>query len=233
MAHDPPSPTRRGDHRADGGSRGPVSGMLHAVFVLLFMLLAAPLAGHIPLAALAGVLVVVAWNMAEKMKIWDLARSNKADALVIAVTFLLVVFRDLTEGIIAGFALGGLVFIHRMSQSATLDVSTGDEDRASDQVVVRLSGPYLFGAAAQVGAALEQIADRPHHFVLDLGDLDYLDSSGAHSLELLARRIRRKGGEMKLRAVSPPQRRLLEKAGLKPPLVRYPADTRAYPPAAP
>ena len=144
--------------------------------------------------------------------------------MVIVVTFLLVVFRDLTEGIIVGFALGGLVFIHRMSQSATLDHSTTDEDLAAGQVVVRLQGPYFFGAAAQVGAALDQIADHPRHFVLDLSELDYLDSSGARSLELLAHRIARKGGRMELRSVSPVQRSLLEKAGLKPPLVSYPTD---------
>ncbi len=212
------------------GSRGPVSGMLHAVFVLLFMLVAAPLAGHIPLAALAGVLAVVAWSMAEKAEIWDLARLSRADALVIAVTFLLVVFRDLTEGIIAGFALGGLVFIHRMSQSATLE-QTEDETLAPGQVMVRLSGPYFFGAAAQLSSALDQIADHPRHFVLDLADLDYLDSSGARSLALLAQRIRRKGGQMELRAASPTQRRLLEKAGLQPPLVRYLTDQPEKPPA--
>ena len=99
------------------GSQGPVSGMLHAVFVLVFMLVAAPLAGYIPLAALAGVLAVVAWNMAEKAEIWAAGRTSRADAVVMLVTFLLVVFRDLTEGIIVGFALGGLVFIHRMSRS--------------------------------------------------------------------------------------------------------------------
>ncbi len=213
------------------GSRGPVSGMLHAVFVLLFMALAAPLAGHIPLAALAGLLAVVAWNMAEKAQICDLARSSRADARVIAVTFLLVVFRDLTEGIIAGFALGGLVFIHRMSQSAQLHRTTPSEapDGAPDEgrVVVRLSGPYFVGAAAQVGAALDQIAERPRHFVLDLADLAYLDSSGAHSLELLAHRIRGKGGQMQLRAVSPAQRRLLEQAGMRPPLVHYLDDAPA------
>jgi sulfate permease, SulP family len=201
------------------GSRGPVSGMLHAVFVLLFMLVAAPLAGHIPLAALAGVLAVVAWNMAEKAEIRDLVRANRADALVIVVTFLLVVFRDLTEGIIAGFALGGLVFIQRMSHSIALEQH--DEGPDSGKVVVRLSGPYFFGAAAQIGAALDRIADQPRQFVLDLGDVDYLDSSGARSLELLARRIRRKGGQMEVRAVSPPQRRILEKAGLIPPLATY------------
>ncbi len=212
------------------GSRGPVSGMLHAVFVLMFMLVAAPLAGHIPLAALAGVLAVVAWNMAEKAEIWDLARSSRADAVVIVVTFLLVVFRDLTEGIVVGFALGGLVFIHRMSHSATLDQSADDPLAPTDGVVVRLSGPYFFGAAAQVGSALDQIAGKPQRFVLDLSDLNYLDSSGARSLELLARKIRRKGGRMDLRSVSPDQRRVLESAGLTVPLVRYLDDASDGPP---
>ena len=203
------------------GSRGPVSGMLHAVFVLMFMLVAAPLAGHIPLASLAGLLAVVAWNMAEKSEIWDLARANRADALVIVVTFLLVVFRDLTAGIVTGFALAGLVFIHRMSQSAVLDSEAENDMARPDRVLLRLSGPYFFGAAAQLSAALDQVADRPLHFVLDLGALNYLDSSGARSLELLAHKVRRKGGQMVLVAVQPEQRGILEKAGLAAPLAVY------------
>ena len=204
------------------GSRGPVSGMLHALFVLAFMLIAAPLAGHIPLAALAGVLAVVAWNMAEKVEIWAIARSSRADAVVIVVTFGLVTFRDLTEGIVTGFALSGLVFLHRMSHTATIEAGPEPEPRA-DRVVVRLSGPWFFGAAAQTGHVLDQIADHPRNFVLDLSALDYLDSSGARALELLAHRIKRKGGQMVLLAVRPVQRRVLEKAGLQPPLVRYAA----------
>ncbi len=88
------------------GARGPVSGMLHSLFLLAFMMVAAPLAAYIPLAALAGVLAVVAWNMAEKEEFWSLVRSSSGDAMVVIVTFLLVVFRDLTEGIVVGFALG-------------------------------------------------------------------------------------------------------------------------------
>ena len=84
------------------------------------------------------------------------------------------------------FALGGLVFIHRMSHSATVDTGPTDDTARPDRVIVRLSGPYFFGAAAQVGAALDQIADRPRHFVLDLSDLTYLDSSGVRALNLLA-----------------------------------------------
>src|SRR3954454_2829045 len=98
------------------GARGPVSGMLHSVFLLLFMIIAAPLATYIPLAALAAVLVVVAWNMAEKREFVTLIRSSRGDATVLLATFLLTIFRDLTEGILVGFALGAVLFIHRMAE---------------------------------------------------------------------------------------------------------------------
>src|SRR4051794_10385577 len=99
------------------GARGPVSGMLHSLFVLAFMMIAAPLAAYIPLAALAAVLAVVAWNMAEKHEFISLLRASRGDAVVLLATFLLVVFRDLTEGILAGFLIGTLLFMHRMAQA--------------------------------------------------------------------------------------------------------------------
>ena len=79
--------------------------MLHALFILVFLLIAAPLAGYIPLAALAGVLAVVAWNMAEKSEIWRVVQQSRAQAAVILVTFLLVVLQDLSVGIVVGSAL--------------------------------------------------------------------------------------------------------------------------------
>ncbi len=100
------------------GARGPVAGMLHSAFVLAFLVIAAPLAGYIPLAALAGVLVVVAWNMAEKAEIWQLCRSNRAQALVLGVTFALVVLRDLTVGIAVGCALAGLFHLWQIHRRA-------------------------------------------------------------------------------------------------------------------
>src|SRR3546814_1222826 len=103
------------------GARGPVSGMLHSVFLLVFILAAAPLASYIPLAALAGVLAVVAWNMAEKHEFATLIRASRGAAVVLLVTFLLVIFRDLTEGILVGFALSTLLFLHRMSQSVAVE----------------------------------------------------------------------------------------------------------------
>lgn len=177
------------------GSRGPISGMLHALFVLGFMLVAAPLAAFIPLAALAGVLAVVSWNMAEKEEFWHLLRSSRADAMVLVVTFLLVVFRDLTEGIVVGFALGGLVFIARMSEAAEVDAPDGVTAQTDgDRVLIRLRGPWFFGAAARLGSVLEQIADRPREFVVDLSEVPMIDSSGARSFLLLARRMARRDG---------------------------------------
>ncbi|MEF3046882.1 SulP family inorganic anion transporter [Pseudotabrizicola sp. L79] len=214
------------------GSRGPVSGMLHALFVLGFMLLAAPLAAYIPLAALGGVLAVVAWNMAEKEEFWALVRSSKGDAMVVLVTFLLVVFRDLTEGIIVGFALGGLVFIRRMSDAAQVEPGEADAfppDVAADQnrVTYRLRGPYFFGAAARLGSVLDRIADHPRAFVVDFSDVPFIDSTGARSFELLAHKVARKGGQLYLMGVRPDVRQSLLAQGATEPLVRFVSDARA------
>lgn len=211
------------------GSRGPLSGMAHALFLLLFMALAAPLAAHIPLAALAGVLAVVAWNMAERHELWALIRASRADAIVVLVTLGLVVFRDLTEGIVAGFALGGLVFIRRMSDAATMrPVAEHPHDPTTgDMVVYRLSGPFFFGAAAQLGAALDRIADRPRAFVVDFSAVPMIDSSGAHSFDLLAHKVARMGGQLWFTGTTPEIRRALLALGLREPRVHYLPDVAA------
>lgn len=198
------------------GARGPVSGMLHAVFLALALWIAAPLAGWIPLAALAGVLATVAWNMIERHEIAGLIRASRIDALVLAVTFLLVIFRDLTEGIVVGFALAGLVFVKRMSDAAGVQPDTGADDwaQSDDRVIYRLSGPFFFGAAAQLGSVLDRIADQPRLVILDLSAVPMIDVSGAHSLEVLARKLERRGGRLCLVAVPPDMARLLDQAGL-------------------
>lgn len=218
------------------GSHGPVSGMLHAVFVLLFMLVAAPLAAYIPLAALAGLLTIVAWNMIEKEEFAALLRTSSGDAIVLMATFLMVVFRDLTEGIVVGFALGGLVFISRMSQVAQVERGHGfvEEDHADtgtrydpveasddDVLVYRLRGAIFFGAASAVGSVLERIADRPCAFVLDFSEVPLLDSTAARSIEMLARKMERRGGVLYLTGTSPEIRRVLIAQGVREPKVRY------------
>ncbi len=184
------------------GARGPISGMLHSVFLLGFLLLAAPLAAYIPLAALAGVLAVVSWNMAEKHEFALLLRSGPGDALVLLATFLLTIFRDLTEGIVVGFALGALLFIHRMSQTTAVQLIP--EDRADtgreryqgtdpDVVVYRISGAFFFGAASAVGAALENIGATHRALVVDVSAVPMLDATAANTLHGVARKAARRG----------------------------------------
>lgn len=213
------------------GSQGPVSGMLHAVFLLAFLLVAAPLAAFIPLAALAGVLAVVAWGMAERQEFVALLRSSRGDALVVIVTFVLVVFRDLTEGIVVGFAMAGLVFIRRMSETVamrkTADAPPLPDRLRADRVVYTLRGPYFFGAAAQLGSVLERIAEAPRAFVLDLSEVPLIDSSGARSFHRLAVRVRRRGGQLYLVGLSPPLRRQLEAQGVREPEVCFLPDVAA------
>lgn len=223
------------------GARGPVSGMLHSVFLLLFMLVAAPLASYIPLAALAGVLAVVAWNMAEKQEFATLIRASRGDAVVLLVTFLLVIFVDLSTGIVAGFVVSALLFLHRMAQSVAVEngMPMIDEDRADtangngrkpydaapatdpDVVVVRISGAFFFGASAAVGAALDRIGEAPKTYVVDLSAVSLLDSTGAATLEGFVRKANRRGAVVQIAGARRAVRRTLLIHGIRRPRVRF------------
>jgi SulP family sulfate permease len=222
------------------GARGPVAGMLHSLFLLLMLLVAAPLASAIPLAALAGILLVVAWNMAEKHAIVTLLRSSWGDAIVLLATLLLTIFRDLTEGILVGFALGTVLFMQRMSDAIRVeagaplvrddrpDTTNGDRtpyDSAlaadSDVVVYRISGAFFFGAAATVGAVLERIADRPKTFVLDFSDVPFLDSTAAHAIEAAVAKATHNGVRVLLTGTTHGVRQVLWANGVHPPKVRF------------
>ncbi len=224
------------------GARGPVSGMLHALFLLSFILLAAPLASYIPLAALAGVLATVAWNMAEKHAFATLTRASRGDALVLVSTFLLTVFRDLTEGILVGFGLSTLLFLHRMAHAVEIegarpqverDKADFDLDRIPydvtlatdhDVVVLRISGAFFFGAAASVAAALDRIAEHPRAYVIDFSAVPVLDSSAAATIEGFVRRTRAEGVTLYVSGARSAIRRTLLMHGVRPPLVRFKAD---------
>ena len=219
------------------GAHGPVAGMMHALFLLLFIVLAAPLASYIPLASLAGVLAIVAWNMIEKRAFYDLLRASRGDALVLLATFGLTIFRDLTEGIVIGLALGSILFIHRMAQlaqvnryeslpSEELEAAQGDQSQLWQEadpnvVIYRISGPFFFGSAAYVGSVLDQISDRHHALILDLSDVPFVDSSSAHVLESLAHKTARRNARLYLANASPLVQRDLQAQGIKEPLVHY------------
>lgn len=224
------------------GAHGPVSGMLHALFLLAFILLAAPLASYIPLAALAAVLAVVAWNMADKHDFSILLRSSWGDAVVLLATFLLTIFRDLTEGIVVGFALGAVLFIHRMSETTGIEADVADraDDTDGDRVrydasmasdpdvlVYRITGAFFFGVASTVGSVLDGIS--PHHtaFVIDFSAVPFLDSTAANAIKGIAAKATKRGVRVILTGTSQTVRRALLTHGARPPLVKYRATVAA------
>ncbi|RWP03178.1 SulP family inorganic anion transporter [Mesorhizobium sp.] len=226
------------------GAHGPVSGMIHSAILLALMLVAAPLASYIPLAALAGVLAVVCWNMFEKQAFATLLRASRGDALVLMATFLIVIFRDLTEGIVVGFALGSILFIDRMAKSIAVEPDQGlvqddvadrtgaasayDSSEASDAntVVYRISGAFFFGAASTVATVLDRIADQRKNFILDCSAVPFFDSTAANVIESAAHKARRAGVRFIISGASPQTRRMLINHGVKRPLVTYAASIR-------
>jgi sulfate permease, SulP family len=222
------------------GAHGPVSGMLHSVFLLLFMLIAAPLAGYIPLAALAAVLAVVAWNMADKYEFATLIRSSRGDAVVLLATFLLTIFRDLTEGILVGFALGAVLFINRMAQATGIkaDAPLVADDRADnadgqrrpydaalatnpDVVVYRINGAFFFGAASTVGSVLDSIAGTHKALVIDFAAVPFLDSTAANAIARISTKAKRHGVRIYITGTSPTVRRALLVHRVRPPWAKY------------
>jgi sulfate permease, SulP family len=221
------------------GARGPLSGMFHALFILLFMLVAAPLATYVPLSSLAGILVVVAWNMADKHEVFALIKGQWGDRLVVLSTILLTLFVGLTEAIVVGFALSSLFFIHRMSQVAGVeayvphiedDMADGAGQRDSyrpelatshDFVVFRITGAFFFGAAGTVSSVLDRIADQHKALILDFSSVSVIDSTAANSMVAVVRKARRHGGQVIFAGASTAIRRALESQELREPDVRF------------
>ena len=219
------------------GARSPISGVAHSLFLLLFILVAAPLASFIPLAVLAAVLAVVCWNMFERDAFGTLLRASRGDAAVLLATFGITLFRGLTEGIVVGFALGSVLFIHRMSQTTALethvplaaeDVSDNDSSEPYDEaaqhdptvVVYRISGAFFFGAAASIGAVLERIGDAQRNLIIDFSAVPFVDSTGAKTIEGLAHKAAQRGVVVTLTGMSEGVRRELAAQGARRPLVR-------------
>jgi SulP family sulfate permease len=227
------------------GARSPVAGMTHSLFLVAFMLIAAPLASYIPLAALSGVLMVVAWNMAERHAIATLFRTSLGDTVVLLATFGLTIFRSLAEGIVVGFTLGVLLFIRRMSQATAIeahvpyvpdDVADDEGGRAPydpgvatdpDIAVYRISGAFFFGAAASVGQVLDSIADRHKAFVIDFAAVPFIDSTAANAIAGAAGKASRHGVSVIVSGASAAIRATLETHGLTPPRVAFAPDIDA------
>ncbi|MBK1635532.1 SulP family inorganic anion transporter [Rhodovulum adriaticum] len=213
------------------GAHGPVAGMIHALTLLVIVLLLAPLASAIPLAALAGVLVSVALHMIDIRAIRTLARTARAELAVLLATLTLTVLRDLTEAIVVGLALGALVFMNRMAQISGVDAMLDEADTESrpqdrsegrETIVLRLTGAYFFGSAPVIENVLDRIAARPRRLILDLADVPLLDMTGAHSLTGFIRKARDNGMSVTLAAARDQHMDMLRAAGLPEGVVRAP-----------
>ena len=221
------------------GARGPLAGVFHAGFILLFMMVAAPLARYVPLAALAGVLAVVAWGMAERHAFATLLRTSRGDAAVLLTTFGLTIFRSLTEAIVVGFALGALLFIHRMSETTGIEEHAPPvpEDAADDMnrarpydprlatdpriAVYRITGAFFFGAAATVGSVLDGLARRHRILVVDFSAVPFIDSTAANALGSTIRSAERHGVTVMISAASPAIKTMLARQRVDPRSVRF------------
>lgn len=223
-------------------AHGPVAGILHAAFLLAFMVFAAPLANWIPLTALAAVLAVVAWNMIERHAIAAVLRGDRAEAAVMLTTFSVTVLRDLTEGIAIGVVMGAVLFMHRMAQMVEVTTHTHAPLLAPDQpdqpdqiglrssyagaenhdvIVYRINGPFFFGAASRVASIIEQIEKAPRAYVLDLAAVPLADETGAQALLGFVKKARKAGAQVYFAGASRSVTRRLLRAGLGRGLITY------------
>lgn len=180
------------------GAKTPVSGVLHAIFLLGFVLFFAPLAGYIPLACLSAVLMVVAWNMSEFHKFIHLFRSPLGDRLVLICTFCLTVLVDLNLAIEVGVVFSAILFMHRMAnavvtQTQSLLIQQDEDDLAPRPVKTNLplsgtvqcfqfNGPFFFGAAERLVEVLSRTGTAPRGLVLQMRDVPFIDATGCAAL---------------------------------------------------
>ena len=184
------------------GARTPVSGMVHALTLLVILLVAAPLAGFIPLATLAAILFVVAYNMSEWREVATILKLSKADIVVWMMTFGLTVLADLTVAVEIGMLLAALLYIYRVSQTTTVAPVTEEyiedgrphilQDKLlpSYVLVLRIHGPFLFGATEKLSEATVDIDSLPSVVILRLRNMTAIDATGLHELEKLAQLLR-------------------------------------------
>ena len=195
------------------GGRTPVAGIVHAITLLLIMLLAAPLAGHIPLAVLAGILVVVAYNMSEWRSVRTILNGDRHDVVVLLVTFFITVFFDLILAIEVGMVLAAFLFMKRMSDITDLRpvMNEGSDTMIEDEIgpvptgvlVFDINGPLFFGAAQKFQDVLSEIHDRHRVVVLRMKNVPLIDATGLHRLKDILLGMERKGRAVYLTDLDP------------------------------
>ncbi len=218
------------------GAHSPIAGIIHALALLVFILIAAPLASYLPLASLAATLVVVAWNMSEHQHFRHLLKAPAGDRLMLLSTFFLTVLVDLTVAIQVGVVMAAILFMHRMAHAVEAESgvkliaedinefttpdtrpayhpATADGQRPA-MAVYTINGPFFFGVAAKLRDVLDQIGGPLRVFIIDMSNVPVIDATAVHALESVVDACRKSGTALHLRGVRPLPRKVLTQLGL-------------------
>jgi len=207
------------------GARTPVAGMIHSVTLLAILLFAAPLASHVPLGVLAGILMVVSYNMGEWAETGKILRLSKSDISVWLATFALTVFADLTVAVEFGMILAALLFIRKVTATTTVSEVTDDyvqagrahilqdKDIPDYARVFRIHGPFLFGATDKLDMVSEQLDSLPQVVIIRLRNMTAIDATGLRVLEELATKLHDSGRSLLFCGALPQPLHLMHQAG--------------------
>ncbi len=212
----------------NNGGRTPVAGIVHAVVLLVIFLVLMPLAAYIPMSCLAGVLVIVSYNMSGWRTFLQLMKNPKSDITVLLITFFLTVIFDLTVAIEVGLLIACLLFMRRMAESTQIKV-IADEIDPNDETdaevheehliipngveVYEINGPYFFGIANKFEELMAALDDHPRVRIIRMRRVPFIDSTGIHNLQNLCEISHREGTHIVLSGVTPNVYSVLEHNG--------------------
>lgn len=212
----------------NNGGKTPVSGIIHAIVLFLILLFLMPLAQYIPMACLAGVLVIVSYNMSGWRVFKGLLKNPKADVVVLLITFFLTVIFDLTVAIEVGLVIACVLFMKRVMETTQISVITDeiDPNKESDLEVheehliipkgvevYEINGPYFFGIATKFEEVMAELGDRPKIRIIRMRKVPFIDSTGIHNLATLCRMSQKENIHIILSGVNEQVHAVLEKSG--------------------
>lgn len=204
------------------GGRTPIAGMVHAVTLLLIMLFFGKYAAMIPLSCLAGILVVVAYNMSEWRSFISILRGSKYDVLVLLVTFFLTVFADLTIAIEVGIILAAMLFMQRMAKLGEVYSLETDKDSIEDYAslpkgitVYEINGPFFFGAANKYKEVLKEVGIKSKVMILRMRSVPFIDATGMHNFKEVLKTLKNYKVKVVLSGVQPGVYDSLIKSGVE------------------
>lgn len=214
----------------NNGGKTPIAGIIHAIVLLLILLFLGPLTKHIPMACLAGVLVIVSYNMSQWRTFKSLMKNPKSDVSVLLVTFFLTVIFDLTIAIEIGLLIAMFLFMKRVAETTHVSVTT-DEIDLSDEgeihheeeklnlpkgvEVYEIEGPFFFGVANKFDDVMNRMGDKPNIRIIRMRKVPFMDSTGLHNLESLVRMSHSENIHIILSGVNDHVRSVLQKSGFE------------------